>query len=181
MFARKRNPLLRRSDRIEIVMLVGLFAFFLLGAPILAWWTAGLSYRSDQRAIAWERDNLHEVTAVLDRATADRQATPYTARASWKAPDGTPRSGSIAVTSGEQPGDTVKIWVNNEGDVRTKPGGRNPVGKAALVAIVVVASVAAATNGLRRLGVALLDRHRARAWQRAWSDVGPRWSRDLLP
>jgi hypothetical protein len=181
MFARKRNPLLRRSDRIEIVMLVGLFAFFLLGAPILAWWTAGLSYRSDQQAIAWERDNLHEVAAVLDRATTDGQATPYTAQASWKAPDGTPRSGPIAVAAGEQPGDTVKIWVNNQGDVRSKPGGRNPVGKAALVAIVVVASVAAATNGLRRLGVALLDRHRARAWQRAWSDVGPRWSRDLLP
>jgi hypothetical protein len=181
MFVRKRNPLWRRSDRIEIVMLVGLFAAFLLGAPILAWWTAGLSYRSDQQAIAWERNNLHEVDAVLDRTPESQRATPYTAQASWKAPNGTPRSGPIAAASGEQPGDIVKIWVNNEGDVRSKPGGRNPVGKAALVAVVVVAGVAAATNGFRRLGVALLDRHRARAWQRAWSDVGPRWSRDLLP
>jgi hypothetical protein len=181
MFVRKRNPLWRRSDRIEIVMLVGLFATFMLGAPVLAWWTAGLSYRSDQRAIAWERDNLHEVDAVLVRTPESQRATPYTAQASWQAPDGTPRSGPVAVTSGEQPGDTIRIWVNKQGDVRSKPGGRNPVGKAALVAVVVVASVAAATNALRRLGVALLDRHRARSWQLAWSRVGPRWSRDLLP
>jgi hypothetical protein len=181
MFVRKRNPLWRRSDRIEIVMLVGLFASFLLGAPVLAWWTAGLSYRSDQQAIAWERDNLHEVDAVLDRPAADQPSTPYTAQASWRAPNGTPRTGPIAVASGEQPGDTIRIWVNNQGDVRSKPGGRNPVGKAGLVAVVVIASVAAGTNALRRLGVALLDRHRARSWQRAWRDVGPRWSRDLLP
>jgi hypothetical protein len=181
MFARRRNPLWRRSDRIEIVMLVGLFAAFLLGAPILAWWTAGLSYRSDQQAIAWERNNLHEVDATLDRMPEGRQATPYTAQASWKAPNGAPRSGTVPVASGELPGDIVKIWVNNEGDVRSKPGSRNPVGKAALIAVVVVAGVAAATNGFRRLGVAVLDRQRARAWQRAWSDVGPRWSRDLLP
>jgi hypothetical protein len=27
------------------------------------------------------------------------------------------------------------------------------------------------------IGRALLDRHRARAWQREWREVGPQWSR----
>jgi hypothetical protein len=181
MFVRKRNPLWRGSDRLEMVMLVGLFSIFLIGSPVLAWWAAGTSYESDQRAIAWERDNLREVPARLDGTATDLRATPYSAHATWTAPNGVRRSGLITVEAGAQPGDEVRIWVNNRGDLRTKPGGRNPVGKAALVAIVVVATVAAAANGLRRIGSALLDRYRARAWQREWSEIGPRWSRDQRP
>jgi hypothetical protein len=181
MFVRKKNPLWRGSDRFEMVMLVGLFSFVLLGSPVLAWWAAGASYESDQRAITWEKHNLHEVTARLDEAEADLRATPYSAHASWTAPNGTTRTGLITVEPGKRPGDQVRIWVNNRGDLRTQPGGRNPVGKAALVAIVVVAGAAVAANGIRRIGTALLDRYRARSWQRAWSEIGPRWSRDQHP
>lgn len=162
-------------------MLVGLFSLFLLGSPVLAWWAAGTSYESDQRAITWERNNLREVTARLTGSAADLRATPYSAQAAWTAPNGVARTGLITVEPGKQPGDQVRIWVNNGGDLRTRPGDRNPVGKAALVAIVVVATAAAAANGIRRIGMALLDRYRARAWERAWSDIGPRWSRDQHP
>jgi hypothetical protein len=176
MFVRKRNPLWRGSDRFEVVMLVSLFTIFLLGSPVLAWWAAGASYEADQRAIAWERDNLREVTARLDGSVADLRATPYSAHATWTAPNGVRRSGLITVVPGTQPGDEVRIWVSNRGDLRSEPGDRSPVGKAALVAIVIIAGVAAVTNALRRIGTALLDRYRARAWQREWSDIGPRWS-----
>lgn len=181
MFVRRKNPLWRGSDRFEMVMLVSLFSLVLLGSPVLAWWAAGASYESDQRAIAWERDNLREVTARLDGAESDLRSTPYSAQASWTAPNGVKRTGLITVEPGKGPGDEVKIWVSNRGDLRTKPGDRNPVGKAALIAVVAVAAVAAAANGLRRIGMALLDRYRARAWQREWSEIGPRWSRDHRP
>ncbi|WP_433788893.1 Rv1733c family protein [Actinoplanes sp. CA-252034] len=181
MFVRRKNPLWRGSDRLETVMLVSLFSIFLLGAPVLAWWAAGASHDADQRAISWERHNLHEVTARLEGTAAQLRASPYAAHATWTAPNGVRRTGQITVAPVRQPGDEVRIWVNRAGDLRSEPGDRNPVGKATLVAIVVVGTVAAAANGLRRIGTALLDRYRARAWQRAWSEIGPRWSRDHRP
>ncbi|GAA4941591.1 Rv1733c family protein [Actinoplanes utahensis] len=182
MFARKPNPLRRGSDRFEAGMLLSLFVCTLLAAPILAWWAAGVSYRADQQAIAWERQNVFRVEAELMPGTdPGTEATPGWSRASWTAPNGTKRSGLVTVVAGQRPGDRVMIWVERDGDQRGAPGDRSPVARAALIAVVVVAAVAAAMNALRRLGTAVLERHRARGWQREWSEVGPRWSRDLLP
>jgi len=182
MFARKRNPLCRGSDRFEAGMFLTLFVVTLLGAPILAWWSAGASYQADQRAIAWEKANVFRVEAELMPGTdAGAEPTAGWSRAAWSAPDGTRRTGLVTTVPGQRPGDRVMIWVDREGDQRGAPGDRSPVARAALIAIVVVAAVAAAMNAVRRLGTALLERYRARGWQREWSEVGPRWSRDLLP
>ncbi|MDI6105256.1 hypothetical protein QLQ12_42405 [Actinoplanes sp. NEAU-A12] len=185
MFGRRRNPLWRGSDRFEAGMLLSLYVLFLIGAPVLAWWLAGASYRSEVRAAEWDRRNVFRVEAVLVTGPAEMRgpatAVPGLATATWTAPDGTPRSGPVGALAGQRAGDRVTIWVNHRGDGRAEPADRSPAGRAALVAILVMGAVAAVLNGVRRIGLALLARYRDRVWGREWLEVGPRWSRDRSP
>ncbi|MEV0902593.1 hypothetical protein [Actinoplanes sp. NPDC049802] len=181
MFVRRNNPLWRASDRIESGMLLGLFVLFLLGGPVLAWWAAGGVYDSAVAEALRDRRNAFQVEAELAPAAPlpGQSSTPGLARAQWTAPDGTRRAGDVGVLPTQRAGDKVTLWVTRSGEQRAAPSDHNPVAKAGLVAVVMIVLAAAALNGLRKIGLILLDRHRAKAWQRDWLEVGPRWSRDL--
>ena len=178
------NALRRRSDRIERGMVQVLLVLFVVGAPLLGWWAARASYTADIRALEWERQHVFRVEAVLVSepemlgASDSRTVAPRAARATWSAPDGTPRSGIVQVPKDARLADRMPIWVDGRGTLRTPPLDRHPAGQAAVVAGAVVLCLAVATVGLRAIGRALLDRHRERAWQREWLEVGPQWSRD---
>src|SRR5690348_2855572 len=96
-----RNVLLRRSDRVESLLLFVLVLAFLGGAPLLAWWAGEAGYRSDVRAREWERAHVFRVDAVLVEdagmfgAAGNRSVSPQAARATWTAPDGSSRSGIV--------------------------------------------------------------------------------------
>ncbi|MBW6433616.1 hypothetical protein KZ829_07645 [Actinoplanes hulinensis] len=187
MFVRKNNPLWRASDRVEAGMLLGLFVLFLLGGPVLAWWAAGGAYESAAAEAMRDRRNAFQVSAELvtvppslsGDAAGTAVPTPGTARARWTAPDGGRHAGEIGVAPTQRVGDKVTIWVTRSGQQREAPSDHNPVAKAGLVAVVMIVLAAAALNGMRKIGQILLNRHRARAWQQEWLEVGPRWSRDL--
>ena len=59
------NPLRRRSDRIESLLMFALVMAFLAAAPGLCWWAGRSSYLADVRAREWERTHVFEVTASL--------------------------------------------------------------------------------------------------------------------
>ncbi|GGN77236.1 hypothetical protein GCM10010112_50150 [Actinoplanes lobatus] len=188
MFVRKNNPLWRASDRVEAGMLLGLFVLFLLGGPVLAWWAAGGAYDSATAEAMRDRRNAFQVSAELtsvppsltgEAAGGTAAPTPGTAQAKWIAPDGTRRAGEVGVAPTQRAGERMTIWVTRSGQQREAPSDHHPVAKAGLVAVVMIALAAAALNGTRKIGLILLDRHRAKAWQQEWLEVGPRWSRDL--
>ncbi|MBO3739235.1 hypothetical protein J5X75_17055 [Actinoplanes sp. NEAU-H7] len=170
-------------------MLLGLFVLFLLGGPVLAWWAAGGAYDSAVAEAMRDRRDAFQVSAELvtvppslsGEAAGGTAPTPGTARALWTAPDGTRRAGDIGVAPTQRVGDRVTIWVTRGGEQREGPSDHNPVAKAALVAVVMIVLAGAVLNGTRKIGLILLNRHRARAWQQEWLEVGPRWSRDLRP
>jgi hypothetical protein len=178
------NPLRRRSDRIESGMMMTLILLFVVAGPLLGWWAGRAGYLAEKRAGEWERDHVHRVEAVLvaDPETlgvsASRTTPPRAARATWVAPDGTPRSGIVPVVSAARRGDKIPIWVDDRGAQRPAPLDRDPAAQAFLAAGAVLLGVAAALAGIRAIGRAVLDRRRAAAWQREWQRVGPEWSRD---
>ncbi len=174
MFRRRERNLLRRtSDRVESLLVFLLVLTFLAGAPLLAWEAGQASYRSDLRAQQWEREHLFPVDAVLQE-----NATVDTAKARWKAPDGTLQIGLVQATVGDLAGARVPIWVDRSGALQAPPSRHDPVAQAVTIGVALALCVAAAFAGLYRIARAVLDRRRDRAWTREWLDVGPRWSRD---
>jgi hypothetical protein len=180
-----RNPLRRRTDRIEALISAALLTVFLVGAPLLGislgrWVHQG--GLSEQRA----QQSWHQTPAVL-LATAPavpryafrvswQNAAPVPAR--WSGPGGQPRSGEVPAPPGSRAGQLVKVWVDGSGRV-TGP----PLLGAELTRRVVGAEVAATLGlGVVLLAVAfvvrwLLDRRRLRDWEAGWASTGPRWTR----
>ncbi|WP_433829890.1 Rv1733c family protein [Actinoplanes sp. CA-015351] len=178
------NPLRRRSDRIESLMVFTLVMVFLAGAPALGWWSGRSSYFSDVRAEEWERTHIFSVPAEIISepaplgASGPATAAPRAAQARWTGPDGGPHSGLVPVGAAARLGDTISVWVDDRGQLRGPPVDRDPVAQAVMAGVATILCLLAALAGLRRIGLVLLDRHRSRVWQREWLEVGPRWSRD---
>jgi hypothetical protein len=180
-----RNPLRRRTDRIEAWITAGLLAAFLVGAPVASvaagrWMQHGgvLEQRAQQ---SW-----HQVPAVLLKA-APVQPTLYL-RASWNTlvlvparwtgPGGRHLTGKVPVPPGTLAGRRLQVWVNRSG----QPTG-SPLPNSELVRRVIGAQVLApvslavlllSVGGLVRW---LMNRRRLAAWEMGWASTGPRWTR----
>jgi hypothetical protein len=180
-----RNPLRRRTDRIEAWITAGLLAAFLAGAPLSSvevgrWVQHGglLEQRAQQ---SW-----HQVPAVLLK-TAPTQRPVYL-RASWDAdvmvparwtgPGGRQLTGKVPVAPGTRAGRTLQVWVNRSGQPTGSPLPhselvRRVIGAEAL-APVGLAVLLLTLGGLVRW---LIDRRRLAAWGAGWAYIGPRWTR----
>jgi hypothetical protein len=180
-----RNPLRRRTDRIEALISAALLALFLVGAPLLGTslgqWVhqGGLS---EQRA----QQSWHQTPArlLVTAPPAPRYAfrlswqNAVPVRARWSGPGGQPRSGEVPAPPGSRAGQLVRVWVDGSGRI-TGP----PLRGAELTRRVAGAEVLAPLAlGIVLLIVAfvvrwLLNRRRLRDWEVGWASIGPRWSR----
>jgi hypothetical protein len=180
-----RNPLRRRTDRIEALISAALLALFLVGAPLLGTslgrWVhqGGLS---EQRA----QQSWHQTPARL-LATAPpapryafrlswQNAVPVRAR--WSGPGGQPRSGEVPAPPGSRAGQLVQVWVDGSGRV-TGPPLRGEeltrrVAGAEVLAPLALGVVLLIVGFVVRW---LLNRRRLRDWEVGWASIGPRWSR----
>lgn len=173
-----RNPLRRRSDRIEaIFLLIAIVVFVPLATVatiLVASWThaAGVA---EQRA----GSTLRPVTAVLIQPAPMQRppASPWLwTRARWIA-YGKVHLGPVAAAPGTQVGRRLPIWVDRSGNVRPAPPTSGEI--TARVVLVAALSPMAVALGLWmswRALIRVLDRRRLAAWGRAWSVVGPLWT-----
>lgn len=184
MFGWGHNPLRRRIDRVEAVMVTGLIVVFPAAALVLAvvtghrTWGAGVGHRP---AAAWR-----QVPATVQRgASAQRDDSSGSARkvwvlARWVAPDGQRRSGWVAVSPAVAAGGSTQVRVNRAGLLTRPPlrPGQRPGGIA--IGRVLAPYVLAFMFLLFLAGHAgqrLLGRRRLADWGRAWDAVGPQWTR----
>lgn len=175
-----RNPLRRRLDRVETVILVALLAGFLGGAPFAAHAAATWTAASSQRELQAQHANFRQVTAVL----LDEAWTPVgfgvtlnpQAIARWVAPDGAIRTGVITVPAGDKTGDRVPVWTNLSGQL-VAPLQRDQIAVradlAAAAAVTVLCVVLLVTAAIIRR---VLNRRRLAAWEADWLATGPRWT-----
>jgi hypothetical protein len=180
-----RNPLRRRTDRIEALISVTLLAVFLVGAPLfgtsIGRWVhqGGLS---EQRA----QQSWHQTPAVL---LATAPAVPsYAFRVSWqntvpvpaqwRGPGGQQRSGAVPAPPGSRVGQLVPVWVDGSGRA-TGPPLLGVELTRRVVGAEVLAPLALAILLLIVAFVArwLLNRRRLRDWEAGWASIGPRWTK----
>jgi hypothetical protein len=180
-----RNPLRRRTDRLEALISAALLAVFLIGAPLfgtsLGRWVyqGGLSEQRAQQSWHLTHAKLLATAPPIPRSAfrlSWQSTVPVPAR--WSGPGGQPRSGEVPAPPGSRAGQLVRIWVDSSGRV-TGP----PLPGAELTRRVVSAEVL----GPLALGVVLLivalavrwllNRRRLREWEAGWASIGPRWTR----
>ncbi|HYK70504.1 MAG TPA: hypothetical protein VEV45_21340 [Streptosporangiaceae bacterium] len=177
-----RNPLRRRLDDVETMIMVGLVVLFLVIAPLLCIVTGRLADEAglrEQRAEqAWR-----PVTAVLVQSAAQGLAGQDAAwgaawvKARWHAQDGQLTTGTIAVDLSAKAGQKVTIWVTRSGQVTHPPLSHGEVLDGVANAAMATAAGAAALFALGGAVIrAAVNRRRMDSWARDWDVVGPRWT-----
>ncbi|WP_445027564.1 Rv1733c family protein [Streptomyces sp. SAS_270] len=179
MWRWRRNPLRRRDDVVEGWVVLGVWTAIAVGAPFVGTVCA----HSTEDAFARQRADRHPVQAVLMDNTsspvrAGWEGTRVRATVRWTA-DGTTRTDRTMLDAGHRVGSEVKVWVNGQGRLVTRPPSATESSVQAdalglLAATAFAAPVYAGGRVLRRQ----LDRRRIDEWGRAWDRVGPQWGRE---
>jgi hypothetical protein len=178
------NPLRRRADRIERIVIVGLLALFAAAAPVVALTVghaaaAGAAKAAARaEAAAWHQVPAHLVySAPPPGGPAD--PSTYLARvpAWWIGPDQARRTGNVLVPAGTRAGHLVQVWIDQAGRLVPGPlGHAQAAGGAVLAAVGTVTVLAAALVIGGAVARRVLDRRRLAGWEAAWASVGPEWT-----
>jgi hypothetical protein len=179
-----RNPLRRRTDRIEAMVRLATLILLLVAVPIF---TIAAGRQADHVALRHAHAQQaadHEVTAVLlQQAPPTGIPDPYTSiqmtlvLARWQPPGQQDRSGPVPAPAGARAGSTVTVWVDASGAITSPPTDpRVIVGDVCMAAMVTCLVASLLVLGANALGRRALDRRRMRAWDAEWRATGPLWS-----
>jgi len=176
------NPLRRRSDLIEGLLLPAAIVVFLALCPIVAA-VAGMWIHADNTAARHDELSWHRVSAVLLNAApgplmSDNGANSWEVwtLARWTL-DGRQRHGDVPVPANTRAGSTVPIWLDRAGSVRMPALTAAQVkDRVVVVTMIALAGVALFLAGSALLARRVLDRRRLAGWEAAWLLVGPNWS-----
>ena len=175
------GPLARGSDRVELASLLLCALLVLLALPVamVVGTVVGGDTSQQAREQASSRIQVEAVLLAAAPATAVSEtgtlavATPAT----WRAPDGSIREGSVLARLGARAGDRVRIWVDPAGQRTQQPLITSDVVTIALVSgLCTFLGLAVAAFGGHLAVVRGLERHRARQWEREWRSVEPHWT-----
>jgi hypothetical protein len=178
----RHNPLRRRVDRTESLLLSAMLFAALLLVPAAAALGTAIADASE-RSATQRRAELRPVQArtLEDTASAVPSVPGQMAsrvRVGWTDEAGLPREARSDVVIGTKAGTAVTIWLDRAGAVSPAP--RQPADSAALGAAAGLTAVMLGWPslwGLFRLARIPLDRKRARDWEREWAEISPRWKR----
>jgi len=174
-----RNPLRRRWDRTEAVILGGLLAAFVIGGTLAALIAGRSAYDCALRARHAELATLHQVPAIL-LTTASQQPAGYYASANawWRAPDGTRHTGQVFALVGSPAGTKVTVWVDEDGRLTGPPLQSSQVqGQGVLASVLAVMAVGVVLWGAGFAVHRVAEQRRMAAWDDEWRTIGPKWSR----
>jgi hypothetical protein len=180
----ERNPLRRRTDRIEAVIRLAAVVLLLMAVPVAV---IAVGLRADHLALRQanaQRAAERQVTAVLLRpAQPTGVPDPYTSvqmtyvLARWQPSGQPPRSGQVLAPAGTRAGSTVTIWIDASGAVAFPPPDHRDIAGDVTIAAVVAALVTSLfVLGLNALARRALDHRRLQAWDAEWRATGPQWT-----
>jgi hypothetical protein len=175
----RRNPLLRRSDRVERWAIVAVGLLLAVGAPAVGTMTGiGFEAAALRQSQEWRRvpavliQDAPPSTGVYVGSADDR----VRATVRWTAPDGAARTGKALVEPGSRAGTGTTVWLALDGTLKQPPASPSE----ARAQGVVLGALAATGTGVLALGGLWtirfeLDARRDRDWEREWGEIDPRW------
>jgi hypothetical protein len=175
------NPLRRRSDRAETLILAGVFVGVLAGGPFAMAAGGGLAHDLAWHARQAQMTSERYVTAVTTQTapppdvSRDLGMITYPVLARWTAPNGTVRTGEIPVPLPTRAGTHEQVWVTLNGKLGAQPLQGSQIASLTslgeVAAFVTLVAVLAMATGLARHE---LDRRRLAAWEADWRAIDPR-------
>ncbi|MEV5408804.1 hypothetical protein AB0K60_08200 [Thermopolyspora sp. NPDC052614] len=174
-----RNPLRRRSDRIEALSLalsVLLFTVGLVLAPVFGHMVYDEGVRAE-RSGHWVAARLEQDAPAFTLVAYEGTGGLPRVKATWTGADGRPVTRQVPVAWGAKAGTVTRVWMNESGQVADPPRRDETVARAVavgLVAALLTGGVAAAAHATVR---GLLNRHRYADWASAWLTADQRWRR----
>jgi hypothetical protein len=181
-FLPDRNPLRRACDRVETLLLAGLFVAAVVAAPFAAQAASHAAYAGALRAQQAQQAARYQVPAVLAQG-AESTISSYLGavipvQATWTSVTGVKHAGQVMATAGSAKGSTVIVWTDAAGNLTNPPLRPSQVSgqryMAALGAVVGVGVVyLCATVIVRRV----LNRRRMEAWAADWAVTARAWNR----
>lgn len=177
-----RNPLRRRSDRVEAYLLAGLFVAAAVAAPVAAQAASQSARASAVRLQQEQAATRHQVRAELTQR-AGTAADGYSlgaqvlAKATWKSGTGAPESGEVPAPAGSTAGTKVTIWTDASGNLTGPPLAASQVaGEANAAAIGTVAGVAVIFLAGAGATHHVAHRRRLAAWDADWRMASQTWN-----
>jgi hypothetical protein len=167
------NKLVRRSDRLEAVVLALAIVVTVIAAPIAG--AIGTSVHDARaRLYAEQAQDRHQVTATAidDSDLVGRpNAVSFVVRAKWNAA-GRDHTGVVPWPDQAKPGEQQAIWVNAQGGLVAPPSPPSRAGSDALgVGLALWFGVAAAAAGLVAAVRRRLDHWRYVQWDREITEL----------
>jgi hypothetical protein len=164
-----RNPLVRASDRLEL-LIIALGILIGLGAAACAGALGTAVHEERSRVYIAQAQSRHTVTAkAIDNSTIVFKGDHDTAtkvNARWQV-DGIQHSGSFIWDDAVKANDSLTIWVDSSGDHVDAPTPTSQAGvDAVCVAYTVWLTVVLVATGLICGGHSHLERRRDSAWDR---------------
>jgi len=163
-----RNPLLRRTDRIEAIVTVVAIIVAVAVIPIAAA-VGAAAYGSHSRLYAHEAQTRHTVAATVtesDVGTSQPHITTHVVRATWRV-GGADRTDWFLTDRATKVGDQLRIWVDDAGEIALSP---TPISQAGIDAVGAGAgmwcAVALALTTLAAMIRSPLNRLRYAQWER---------------
>ena len=179
-----RNPLRRRTDRLETILRLATVILLAVAVPLAA---VAVGRQADHialsRAHAQQAGN-HLVNAVLlENAPATGIPDPYTSiqsawvLARWQPPGRQARTGLVLAVAGARKGRPVRTRIDASGAVTSPPPDPRFIAGDVVVAVMVTCLVSMLVLVVSEtLARRALDRRRMRAWEAEWRAIGPLWS-----
>ncbi|MDP9869811.1 MULTISPECIES: Rv1733c family protein [Streptosporangium] len=169
------NPLRRRSDRIDtVIVLVSLMIFVAFLWPAAAF--GRQVYASGLRAELTGPG--HRQTVAAEVVDAAHGAGWRTRTVRWTTPQGGTRTGQVVLSPSTPAGSHTQIWLDGSGRITAPPQRHVKTITDSAVAAIAVAGGGGAVLLLCLAGArGLLNRHRDAEWERAWVLADQRWRR----
>ncbi|MEU7279875.1 hypothetical protein AB0A69_13980 [Streptomyces sp. NPDC045431] len=187
----RHNPLRRTTDLAEAWTAFAALLLICLVAPAVGWASSAATEASLQRTARIQHEQRHPVTAEVMGPARGYEGSPRAPEASaehrlrepvaarWTAQDGTVRTGIVtAARHTVEPGDTLRIWVDDRGRPVDRPMDADTVrDHAVLAGIGVAVGFAGLVEVARRAVVGQLTRRRYARLDQEWARTGPDWGR----
>lgn len=175
-----RNPLRRRTDRIEIATVWTAVVLLLAALPAALVIGFGV-YHQNMTVVHQQESQRQNVAALLTGAapvTEDGQdgQTVFVSQAQWTTSNGA-HSGLIQVPVNTQAQSVVHIWTDASGaQVQAPLAWEYAFGRGALSGVTALTAFGLVLWGAVGLARWQLNRRRFRDWEAEWQHIDPRWT-----